>query len=57
MTHQIVTYVEGERTVLVETEFCDSAFDYYCYYLREYLGTDIRIEGDCNGDLTDSEHW
>ena len=57
MTHQIVATVNGERKVLVETAFCESAFDYFCYYLREYEWNKLEIAGACNDDPTDSEHW
>jgi hypothetical protein len=54
--HQIVATVEGVDTVLVETPFCESAFDYYCYYLREYPDNQLRIEGDCSGDPNGGEY-
>jgi hypothetical protein len=43
--HSIVSKRDG---VLVETAFCESAFDYYCYYLGEgYEYPDLTIEGEC----------
>jgi len=55
--HQIVATVNGEKKVLVETVFCDSAFDYFCLFLRDYEWNQLEIAGDCNDDPTDSEHW
>jgi hypothetical protein len=48
--HQIVATVNGERNVLVETAFCETAFDYFTYYLREYEWNQLCIEGNCDDD-------
>lgn len=52
--HTVEAVVNGERVVLQETAFCATAFDWYCYYLREY--TDVFIEGDCNDDIFGGEY-
>ena len=54
--HQIVATVNGEKKVLVETVFCDSAFDYFCLFLRDYEWNQLEIAGDCNDDPNDGNY-
>lgn len=46
--HQIVATRDGIRTVLVETPFCESAFEYFCFYLNDYTWNELSIEGECD---------